>query len=73
MKNREITVLSDLEELSHSAAREFVRIANEKVKTGCTLSVALAGGSTPKRLYELLADEKEPYRSAVNWRNINFF
>ncbi len=73
MRKSKITVHGDLEELSHSAARKFVEITNAKANNGCTFSVALAGGSTPKRLYELLADEKEPYRSSINWRNINFF
>lgn len=72
-KNRKITVISNLENLSIAAAEKFVELANSKGKNGYTFSVALAGGSTPKRLYELLADEKEPYRSAVNWRNINIF
>ncbi len=72
-KNRKITVISNLENLSIAAAEKFVELANAKGKNGYTFSVALAGGSTPKRLYELLADEKEPYRSSINWRNINFF
>lgn len=72
-ENREITVLNGREELSRAAARKFVEIARQKINTGYRFTVALAGGSTPKRLYELLSDEKEPYRKAVEWRKINFF
>lgn len=72
-KYREITVLSGLEELSRAAAEKFVEIARQKINAGYMFTVALAGGSTPKRLYELLADENEPYRNALEWRKINFF
>jgi len=73
MENREITVSSDLEELSRAAARKFVELACANGNAGYSFAVALSGGSTPKRLYELLADENEPYRAAVDWRKINFF
>lgn len=73
MIKREITVLRDLDELSHSAASAFVHIAASKIKKGFMFTVALAGGSTPQRLYELLADENGPYRHKVDWRKVTFF
>lgn len=33
--------------------------------------IALSGGSTPKRMGQLLA--KPPYREAIDWRNVEFF
>ena len=36
-----------------------------------TLAVALSGGSTPKRLYELLA--QEPWRGLMPWDRIHWF
>lgn len=73
MIKREITVLPDLDELSRSAAGAFVDIAVSKIKKGFIFTVALAGGSTPQRLYELLADENKPYRHKVDWRKVTFF
>ncbi len=73
MKNREIIVAENLEELSRTAARKFVELAQTKINAGHTFAVALAGGSTPKKLYELLADQNEPFRRAVDWTKINFF
>ena len=36
-------------------------------------TVALSGGSTPKLLYQLLADPNEPFREQVPWPRIHFF
>jgi len=35
--------------------------------------VALSGGSTPKLLFELLADPNEPFRDQIPWPDIHFF
>jgi 6-phosphogluconolactonase len=35
--------------------------------------VALAGGSTPRSLYRLLADDKGPYRTRVPWESTHVF
>jgi 6-phosphogluconolactonase len=36
-------------------------------------TVALAGGSTPRALYRLLADDKGPYRTRVPWESTHVF
>lgn len=36
-------------------------------------SVALSGGSTPRVLYELLADPNEPFREEIAWDKTHFF
>ena len=36
-------------------------------------TVALSGGSTPKRLYELLANADEEYFSQIPWDQVQFF
>lgn len=66
-----IRVLPDLESLSRQAAEQFVRLAQQQAHEGCRFSVALAGGSTPRRLYELLASEL--YRSRVPWERVSVF
>ncbi len=35
--------------------------------------MALSGGSTPRSLYEVLADPDEPFRELVPWSNTHFF
>jgi len=66
-----IRVFPDLERLSREAAEQFVRLAQQQVQVSGRFSVALSGGSTPQRLYELLASE--PYRSRVPWEHVHVF
>ena len=51
----EIEVLATAADLFHAAAEEFVRLARTAIGAQGRFTVALAGGSTPKALYSLLA------------------
>jgi len=64
-------IADDADELNKIAAAKFVSIAREAIKKRGKFSVALAGGSTPKGLYQLLADEK--FRSLIDWTKAFFF
>ena len=63
-------ILDDAAALAAAAAEEFIRAAS--ASTG-VFRVALSGGTTPKILYELLADENAPYRARVPWDRLHFF
>jgi 6-phosphogluconolactonase len=67
----EVVVCRGLDELSREAAERFVRAAQEAAARSGRFSVALSGGSTPRRLYELLA--QEPYRGRVPWPVVHVF
>ncbi len=71
MSAPEIRVFADPEAVSRAAADEFVRRADEAIKARGRFAVALSGGSTPKRLYQLLAEP--PYRDQVDWGKVEFF
>jgi 6-phosphogluconolactonase len=62
---------ADAEQVSRAGAEEFIRIAREAIAARGRFSVALAGGSTPRRLYQLLAET--PYYEQVNWLRVEFF
>jgi 6-phosphogluconolactonase len=66
-----IRFFPDAEAVSRAAADEFVRCAREAVAARGRFTVALSGGSTPKRLYQLLADP--PFRDQVDWGKVEFF
>ncbi|HEY0426377.1 MAG TPA: 6-phosphogluconolactonase [Pyrinomonadaceae bacterium] len=66
-----IKIFPDIEELNHFAAKEFVRIANQAIDTSDYFAVALAGGSTPKSLYRLLASEN--FKNQIEWSKVFFF
>jgi 6-phosphogluconolactonase len=67
----EIIVTSDSRELAQAAVRIFVKAAKDSVaRKGC-FTVALSGGSTPRRMNRMLA--QEPYRSSVAWGKTHIF
>lgn len=68
----EIQILANAGELSRRAAAEFVRLAQEAIHTKGSFTVALAGGSTPKGLYSLLAADAS-LREQLRWDKIHFF
>lgn len=57
--------------LYHSAAEYWVRMAKKAIERAGAFHIALAGGSTPKGLYQLLA--AEPYASQVDWRRVHVY
>ena len=59
--------------LARAAARHFVGRSLEAVAIRGLFTVALSGGSTPRSLYEVLADPDEPFRALIPWSNIHFF
>src|SRR5215469_2042551 len=71
MSARTIRVFADVEFLDKAAAQEFVRCAREAIAVRGRFTVALSGGSTPRRLYQLLASE--PFRTQVDWGRVEFF
>lgn len=65
-----VRVYADAEALAHAAARTFIRAMGEAVADRGLGYVAFSGGSTPKRMAELLAEH--PYRDHVPWAEIEF-
>lgn len=62
-------VYEDGEALARAVADELAALANAPAARPFT--IALSGGSTPKRLYELLA--APPYRDRVRWQDVELF
>jgi 6-phosphogluconolactonase len=67
---RTIQVFADAGALASAAAELFVRQAGAMVAAHGRFTVALAGGTTPNALYDLLASV---YRSSTPWHAIHFF
>ena len=67
-----VRIFEASEALAQAAAEECVRLALEAVEARGRFSIALAGGSTPKRLYTLLASEQSA-RSRFPWERTHFF
>jgi 6-phosphogluconolactonase len=58
------------EELAGAAARDFATRAQEAIDERGRFAVALAGGSTPKAIYEVLARD---YANALDWSSVHVF
>lgn len=69
---RDIRILADSAAITHRAADEFVKAASEAVANHGVFNVAFAGGSTPKSLYALLADDLA-YRGKITWEKMHVF
>jgi len=67
----DLLVVAGQAALAQEAAKRVVAIAEEAVARCGRFTVALAGGSTPKRLYSLLA--AEPYCARLPWRETHVF
>ncbi|MDD2310127.1 MAG: 6-phosphogluconolactonase [Desulfuromonadaceae bacterium] len=66
-----IRICADAEALSFAAADLFAAEAWQAVQARGRFTVALSGGSTPRRTYELLG--QEPFRDQIPWQNTHFF
>jgi 6-phosphogluconolactonase len=71
MSNPVVRRFVDAEQVSRAAADEFIRCAREAVVVTGRFTVALSGGSTPRRLYQLLAEP--PFLGQVDWPRVEFF
>jgi 6-phosphogluconolactonase len=64
-------VYADGEKLAHAAAAEITRLAQRNVQAQGLFTMALAGGSTPKKLYTLLAHD--PAYREFPWEKTSLF
>lgn len=68
LSDARVEVLDDREALAQRVAAWLLGMVSEK---GGRVSVALSGGSTPKRLYEILAGPS--YRDQFPWSRVHWF
>lgn len=66
-----VAIQDDAAQVAEAAADRFRDLAHAAIAAFGVFRVALSGGSTPKEVYERLA--QEPYRSAINWNRIDLF
>jgi 6-phosphogluconolactonase len=71
-KNRDIQIVENGEAVSRTAAEMLVSLALEKLKSKETFAVALSGGSTPKDMFVILANDAA-LCSRMPWDRVHFF
>ena len=67
----DVIVLDTPEALAERVAADFASLVNDMLTRQDRVSLALAGGQTPKQFYGRLA--KEPYKSSIPWAKLWFF
>lgn len=65
-----IQIYEDKQELAEAAARDFAERATAAIEERGRFTVALAGGSTPKATYEILARD---YADGIDWSRVHVF
>jgi 6-phosphogluconolactonase len=71
MSDKKIKTFPTVNELNEFAANEFVNLSRSAIEERGIFSVALSGGSTPKKLFTLLASDK--FRAQINWQKTYIF
>jgi 6-phosphogluconolactonase len=66
----EVRVVADAAELTRAAAEEVTAALSS---LPAPPSILLSGGSTPRALFQLLADPASPYRARIAWEAVRFF
>ncbi|HEY0173935.1 MAG TPA: 6-phosphogluconolactonase [Pyrinomonadaceae bacterium] len=67
----EVKVFDDPERVARAAAARFAELARVAASERGIFTAALAGGSTPRRVYELLAGEE--FRERIDWGSVHLF
>ena len=67
----QVLTFDNPQEVARAAADRFVEIARASIDGHGRFSVALSGGSTPKRAYELLSSNE--YRDKLDWSKVHIF
>jgi len=68
---RAIRRYPDAEGVSRAAAQDLVEVAREAIAARGRFCVALSGGSTPRRMYEILSEA--PRWARLEWDRVEFF
>ena len=66
-----INIFNSETEVLANLAAYFVTIANNAIVQTGKFSVALSGGASPKKLYELLSSPS--FKEKVDWQKVDFF
>jgi len=68
-----LNVAATAPEVAASAARLFAATAIQAVQTRGVARIAISGGSTPKSMFQLLADPAQPFLNEIPWAKLQIF
>jgi 6-phosphogluconolactonase len=68
-----LTVTANEAALAHAAAERLTACIDDAIAQRGGAVVSLTGGRTPRTLYAVLADEKQPWRHRIDWPHVHLF
>jgi 6-phosphogluconolactonase len=68
-----VTVVDDDAQLATTSALRITTLIELAVAARESAVICLTGGRTPERLYDTLADERQPWRSRIDWSRVHVF
>ncbi|MCK4950924.1 MAG: 6-phosphogluconolactonase, partial [Gammaproteobacteria bacterium] len=66
-----IRILDDSDDLAHVVAKRWVELADQAIAQSGSFNVALSGGSSPRKLFQLLAQPE--YSKQVQWQKAHIY
>jgi 6-phosphogluconolactonase len=66
-------VFDDAEGLAAASAAAIAESAERAIANRGMARIAISGGSTPKRTFQMLADAGHPFRSRIDWERLHVF
>ena len=70
-ERRDIAIPGDNKQAIEFCVEQFIAIAKHSIETNGIFTAALSGGSTPKAIYQKLAEDS--YRKQVDWKKVLLF
>jgi 6-phosphogluconolactonase len=67
----QLTITKNIDELNWQVAEWMTAFINEVLKERDRFTIVLSGGSTPKKLYELLASDE--FKDKIDWKKFHVF
>jgi 6-phosphogluconolactonase len=71
MNSLEIKIFDTADELRNFAADYILNAISETITVRNKCSISLSGGTTPRKIYELLAEKAK--KKDVEWKSVHFF
>jgi len=69
----QLTVVPDKTAMSQTAGERVTALLEAAIAAQGVAAVSLTGGETPDLLYQMLADEKRPWRRRIDWQRLRVF
>jgi 6-phosphogluconolactonase len=70
-KIMQLHIFKTADELSTALAEWIITYINDVLRRKDNFTIVLSGGSTPRKLHQVLASH--PYRDRINWEKLHFF